>query len=138
MKKITTVLFISLVACTVTFSQSAQMSGTRSATPEDFSIFQSQFFSDSLFQAARITFPLDFSKPDSYPKKIERRDWKFNSHLYWNPTDPTDIHNKIVEIYPGATKTVVKGRLDSGGYENYNFDLINGKWFLVKLEIPDL
>jgi len=138
MKKIIAVLFISVISCAVAFSQNAQKSNTNTAASEEFSIFQSQFFSDSIFQVSRIRFPLEFIKPDAYPRPIQQADWKFTGHLYWNKTNPSDIHFMLVDVYPGATNTTVNGRLDNGNYEKYYFDLLNGKWFLVKLEIPDL
>jgi hypothetical protein len=138
MKKITPALFIFFFFCVAAFSQHSQKIAVKSAAAEDFSIFQSRFFSDSSYQLARIKFPLDFLKPDSYPRQIVKGDWKFNAHLHWSKTNPSDIHFKLIEVVDADQNKVVHGKLDNGIYEDYTFSLENGKWILAKLEIPDL
>ena len=138
MKKILPVLVIILSFYVTVFSQHSQKIVMKTNAVEDFSIFQSRFFSDSSYQSDRISFPLDFLKPDTYPRQIAKGDWKFNAHLHWSKTNPSDIHFKLIEIVDADKNKVVHGRLDNGVFENYTFSLINGKWILVKLEIPDL
>lgn len=101
-------------------------------------IFNLVFFSDSTFQNNRISFPLTFLKPDTYPRQISKDNWRFNHHLHWNKFDMSDIHFQLIEVVDSNKDKVVHGKLDNGVYENYTFSLNNGKWLLVKLEIPEL
>ena len=138
MKKSIPVLFIFIFFCATAFSQHSQKIIVKTNAVEDFSIFQSRSFSDSNYQSDRIRFPLDFLKPGTNPQQIIKGDWKFKAHLYWSKTNPSDIHFKLVEVVDSNQDKVVHGKLDNGVFENYTFSLENGKWILVKLEIPDL
>ncbi|MGA2822228.1 MAG: DUF4348 domain-containing protein [Bacteroidales bacterium] len=138
MKKNTPVLFIFIFFCVTAFSQHSQKIVVKTNTAEDFSIFQSRFFSDSSYQSDRIRFPLGFLKPDTYPRQIQKGDWKFKAHLHWSKTNPSNIHFRLIEVVDADQNKVIHGKLDNGVYENYTFSLENGKWILVKLEIPDL
>jgi hypothetical protein len=138
MRKSILVLFIFIFFCVTAFSQHSQKIVVKTNAIEDFSIFQSRFFSDSSYQSDRIRFPLVFLKPDTYPRQIQKGDWKFNTHLHWSKTNPSDIHFKLIEVVDADQDKVVHGKLDNGVYENYTFSSENGKWILVKLEIPDL
>jgi hypothetical protein len=138
MKKTSITLFISCFICITAVCQNTQrISGKASAT-ENFSTFQSRFFSESNFQLDRISFPLDFLKPGSQVLKINKADWTFNTHLHWSKTNPLDVHFKLIEVVDVDQNRVVHGKLDNGAYENYTFSLVNGNWKLIELEIPDL
>jgi len=138
MKKSIPVLIILLFFCMPAFSQHSQKVVMKTTPAEDFSIFQSHFFSDNNYQLSRIRFPLEFRRPDSYPRQLAQGDWKFNEHLHWSKTNPSDIHFSLIEVVDSDKDKVVHGKLDTGVYENYTFSLVNGNWFLVKVEIPDL
>ena len=138
MKKSIAVLFLSLFFCVPAFNQHSQKIAMKSTTPEDFSIFQSHFFSDSSYQVSRIKFPLAFLQPDNSPNQIVKGQWSFSKHLHWSKTNPSDVHFKLIEVVDAEKDKVVRGKNDSGNYENYTFSLVNGEWFLVKVEIPDL
>ena len=127
-------LLVSLAA----FSQKTPKMAIKNTSTEDFSIFQSRFFSDDSFQLIRITFPVPFVEPDNPPYMITKEHWEFNSHLYWNKANPADIHFKLIDVVDENNSKVVHSRLDSGNYENYTFSLVDGKWFLVKVEITNL
>jgi hypothetical protein len=138
MKKSIPVMILFVFCSILAFTQIAPKKTSQAVNPEDFSIFQSRFFSDSSYQSSRITFPLDFIKPDAYPRKIEKGSWKFGEHLHWSSTNPSDIHFRLIETVESGNDKVIHGRLDNGGFENYTFSLRNGQWMLVKMEIPDL
>ncbi len=138
MKKSIAVLIISLFFCVPAFNQHSQKIAMKSTTIEDFSIFQSRFFSDSSYQFSRIKFPLAFLKPDNSPSQIVKNQWRFSEHLHWGNTNPEDVHFKLIEVVDTDKDKVVRGKNDRGIYENYTFSLVNGKWFLVKVEIPNL
>jgi|GEM_PF-5542935 len=138
MKKSIAVLFISIFFCLAAFSQHPQKIVLKTTAPEDFSIFQSRFFSDSSYQLSRIKFPLNFLEPDNSPFQLVQGQWRFSEHLHWSKTNPSDVHFKLIEVLNADRDKVVYGKHDNGDYENYTFSLVDGKWFLVKVEIPEL
>jgi hypothetical protein len=138
MKKFIPLIIILLICSIPGVAQVPQQKSSKSGNSEDFSIFQSRFFSDSSYQSSRILFPLDFLKPDAYPRKIVKGNWKFGEHLHWSGTNPSDIHFRLIETVESGNDKVIHGRLDNGGFENYTFSLRNGQWMLVKMEIPEL
>jgi hypothetical protein len=96
---------------------------------EDFDSFYDQFHSDSLFQMARIKFPLKGHNVDGFEK------------INWTKENWNMLRTKIYDIDKTQFKTNFKKNkttfiqkctvLDSGFSSELRFELIDKKWFLV-------
>lgn len=96
---------------------------------EDFDGFYNKFHNDSAFQMSRVRFPLEGYKVDS--------DGKEN----WRPDNWGVLKSKIYDVDTSEFKVAYKKNdtlfwekcwlEDSGFFSEYQFELINKKWFLV-------
>ena len=138
MKKSASILVLFLFLSCISYSQQVQKGKNINPPTEIFSVFQSRFFTDSIFQFTRINFPLEYRRPDAQPRNVNSGDWKFLDHLYWTKSDPPVYHQVYMQTVPKGDFMRVDGQLDNRYYEYYYFSLIDGKWYLVKYEIPGL
>lgn len=101
---------------------------------DSVSSFFYRFCADSNFQYSRTIFPVKCTvKMDAYDEPdieeiIEKKNWKYTNFLNL----PT---NRLIEI-ERVNKTTFKLNLqieDTGVYVDYLFELIDCKWYLVKI-----
>ena len=137
MNKIASLILPLLLLSVVSFGQQVKNNIKANGSDEDFSAMQNQFFSDSVFQASRIQFPLEYLRPDAAPRHMTSQDWKFRDHLYYTG-NPPEYHSRLIETVKEFNFMRVYGQTDTRYYENYYFSLIDGKWYLVKCQIPGL
>lgn len=46
------------------------------------------------------------------------------------------LEDQMLEILNEGKEKVLYGQPDNGSLENYTFSLKDGKWFLIKVELP--
>ena len=101
---------------------------------DSVSSFFNRFCADSNFQYSRVIFPVKCTvKMDAYDEPdieetIEKKNWKYSNFLNL----PT---NYLIEI-ERVNETTFKLNLqieDTGVYVDYLFELIDCKWYLVKI-----
>ena len=101
---------------------------------DSVSSFFNRFCADSNFQYSRVIFPVKCTvKMDAYDEPdieeiIEKKNWKYTNFLNLQT-------NRLIEI-ERVNKTTFKLNLqieDTGVYVDYLFELIDCKWYLVKI-----
>ncbi len=121
-------------------------------TDEDFDTFYKKFYSDSLFQITRITFPLKGFNSDSYDPELgdknppyfwKKKDWTFlhtldQDKLKDSHEDGVDIYRKTIK-HNSVSMVTEKMYMEESGYsEERKFKKINGKWYLIFYSFKDL
>lgn len=96
---------------------------------ENFNSFYDQFHSDSLFQMARIKFPLEGGNIDGFRKaKWEKEDWNMlKIKIYDVDTTKFKINYKKTN-----TSFIEKCYAEDSGFSSeYRFKMMENKWYLV-------
>ncbi|GAA4450426.1 DUF4348 domain-containing protein [Rurimicrobium arvi] len=96
---------------------------------EDFDSFLNRFSSDSIFQTSRILFPItsslyDIDNGQTDTERITRNEWTFSN------LKSTGFVLKVYKSEKVDTLNI-QGK-ETGISVNYIFELIDGKWMLVK------
>lgn len=132
MKHITRCLLFLVFAC------SASIAFGQDATNEDFGIFWKKFKTDSTFQKSRIQFPLKYNghvAGEESKTPIKKSDWRYKDNEFW--LDYKLINTSKPEKGDQAATQERKlsyAPKDEGFANAFHFKLIDGKWFLVKVE----
>lgn len=99
---------------------------------EDFDVFFTKFCSDSVFQFARIVFPLTVEAYDIDSDKFDTSNLDITE---WDFVDFKKIDSSyIVELNKTDTNSVVNIQIaETGVSVNYIFEIQKSKWTLVKI-----
>lgn len=104
----------------------------------NFDIFFERFSKDSVFQKKMIKYPLESQYYDDY-EKLTTDLIKEESYKYRNFTKDASAMKKEYDKYTIKKEKIQNGLLykllgyDNGIYVSYEFKLIDGCWFLVKI-----
>jgi len=113
---------------------------------EDFQIFRKKFFSDSIFQISRIQFPVQifnldrekfwlivFGEPVDTLKLMPKNNWYFHYSL----ESDTAYYEVKIKFDDKLVVYVERGK-DFGIATVYKFIILDGKWFLTRVEYINL
>lgn len=96
---------------------------------EDFDSFYNQFHSDSLFQMARIKFPLEGENIDGFKKtKWTKENWNLLKTKIYD-VDTTKFKTNYKKTNTGFIEKCYTE--DSGFSSEYRFKMTGNKWYLV-------
>lgn len=109
--------------------------GARAAPREDFSNFFHRFRSDSTFQRARIRFPLPwYTLADDDTQRVTAREWSFASFDYGHETYTQIFDNFALRTADTDERVYALIGFGSGIRQNWYFQRVQGRWFLVRVE----
>lgn len=96
---------------------------------EDFDQFYAKFHNDSTFQMSRIRFPLEGKKSDGFDKQNwSEKNWDILKTKIFD-VDTTEFK---IEFKKTDTEFFQKCYIPNSGFKNeYRFELLNKKWYLV-------
>jgi len=124
-------LFFSIMVISDCFGQGKpkSMAKIKSSPPEDFAVFYERFHSDSLFQMARIRFPLDGLIVDG------------NDQIIWTPDNWELMQTRVYQVDTTQFKTKVKKKkkyfeqtlwMEGTNFSSKRrFEILGNRWFLV-------
>ena len=118
---------------------------------ENFDTFYKKFYSDSLFQISRITFPMKGINSDEYDPDLgdknppyfwKKKDWNFLHTLDQNIVKDkheygVDVYKKVIKHNTNSFVVEKIYREESGYSEERWFKKANGKWFLIYYSFKD-
>ena len=129
---------ILVIGCAVKNKRDVNFRSTQQDS--SFQDFFRQFATDSLFQIARVKFPLIYSYYDGCDdsltvERIEVKDWNYidfddDSLAYKNNEDAYRIH--FIEKGHDRVEYLRKG-IDNGINMNYTFERVASQWYLVEI-----
>lgn len=108
---------------------------------ESFEDFYKFFYSGRLNQISRISFPLKLIRPPMFDSEgydttfLARKDWSYAKTEYEVIKSRIEYSSKdkVIIVYYGIDPPNYEGELALGWYEEYIFELKNGKWFLMRI-----
>ncbi|MFY0651290.1 MAG: DUF4348 domain-containing protein [Cyclobacteriaceae bacterium] len=108
----------------------------QSESSEDFQNFIWQFATDSAFQFQRIQFPLAAEivndEFETESRQIEGKDWEM-SYLFANKQYRIQVYdNWEARLAKTNQRLFVYHGIENGIRIEYHFELLGGKWFLIK------
>jgi len=129
-----TVILLTLISCDKAKTQEKR--NTSNSSIENFDSFYDKFHKDSLFQISRLKFPLK-GGPDS--GDINEEWTKENWHILKVKIYDVDTTKYKVFYEKRDTSFTEKVWIEDSGFSSeYNFQLIDNKWFLVSaFELDD-
>lgn len=108
---------------------------------ESFKDFYKFFYTDSLNQISRVSFPLKSIQPSMHNSEgydttfLTSKDWSYLKTEYEVIKSRIEYSSKdkVIIVYYGIDPPNYEGELALGWYEEYIFELKNGKWFLMRI-----
>ncbi|HEU4563767.1 MAG TPA: DUF4348 domain-containing protein [Gemmatimonadaceae bacterium] len=102
---------------------------------EDFDVFLDRFQSDTAFQLSRVRFPLPwFSQADDSTSRIVRQKWEHLSLRTEGETFTQLFDNFGMELRDTDERVWSLIGRGSDIRQNYFFQRLRGKWYLVRVE----
>jgi len=110
---------------------------------EEFDPFIKKFTNDTIFQANRVKYPLEYKYIDSenFEEKVKfiERDAYKSSNLYYSLIGCSEAYTVFYDNFDlkfrESNQRVFRWKGFTGMDERYFFEKISGIWFLIKIEI---